>query len=213
VAQIARRSGPRHSASPSSRRSRQVPHNYFPPGITVHHRRRWKRFQRNCARQGCRADLRPDLRRGKSAAAGKRGSIPTPPTRLHQRPVCEAAATARKPRTASRCSRSETEFGRSGRSTSRTATRTIPAVTASARACHRPWRKLKADRDVGGRFPANVRRPAVTPAPKARRALQHPGHGIGGPGINIGALLGMPHHLDGPAARRGFTGLAQKNGP
>ena len=107
---------------------------------TVHHRDELDAVQRELREitgpHG--SDLRSDLRRGETPPPQARPVSRSAEACLHQRcSSAKAAAIVRQTPTAFRCSRSKPNSAASGRSISRTATRTFPASRAFARASSR----------------------------------------------------------------------------
>ncbi len=183
VAQIAhqvcgrRRQAPRHRLRRARRniRAKLLPGRRHGPSSP----RARRRAARTARDQGLTVLIYDQTCAAEKRRRRKRGLYPDPPKRVvHQSSAsAKAAATARRTPIASRCSRSKPNSAASARSTSRTATRTFPASTASARAsspcmaasCGRPIAPRPIRRRLFADLPA-----AATPALDG--ALQHPRH-------------------------------------
>jgi indolepyruvate ferredoxin oxidoreductase len=129
VAQIAHQvwaEGVKRLAIVSDDPSKYPPSGYFPTGATVHHRREMDQLQRELREtKGLTVLIYDQTCAAEKRRRRKRGLYPDPPS------SAKAAATARWPPTASRCSRSTPNSAASGRSTSPTATRIFPVSRAS----------------------------------------------------------------------------------
>src|SRR5215471_18776510 len=141
----------------------------------------------------------------KSAAAASTGSIPIRPSASSSMiSFAKAAATARRPRTASRCSRSIPSSAASARSTKGFCPSFVTVHGGKLKA-------IESSAVDSGQLFADLPLPTL---PKLDAPYNILVTGIGGTGvITIGALLGMAAHLDGRGCSSlDFTGLAQKNG-
>ena len=196
----------------------KYPANYFPPGATVHHRRELDAVQRELREvkgltvliydQTCAAEKRRRRKRGAVSGSGRSASSSTSAS-------AKAAAIARRPRTASRCSRWRPSSAASARIDQSNCNKDFSCIEGfcpSFVTVH-GGKLRKADRtaaDPSALF-ADLPLPAAPALDGAYNILVT---GIGGTGvITIGALLGMAAHVEGKGCSTlDFTGLSQKNG-
>jgi indolepyruvate ferredoxin oxidoreductase len=191
--------------------------NYFPHGVTIHHRREMDALQRELREtKGLTVLIYDQTCAAEKRRRRKRGLYPDPPKRVFINDlVCEGCGDCSQASNCVSVQPLDTEFGRKRQIDQSNCNKDYSCVEGfcpSFVTVHGgTLKRIKTSAVDSGQLFADL------PLPPAR-ALDGPYNilvtGIGGTGvITIGALLGMAAHLDGRGCSAlDFTGLAQKNG-
>jgi indolepyruvate ferredoxin oxidoreductase len=195
----------------------KYPSNYFPSGVTVHHRRELDAVQRELREvKGLTVLIYDQTCAAEKRRRRKRGLYPDPPKRIFiNERVCEGCGDCSVVSNCVSVQPLETELGRKRRIDQSNCNKDFSCIEGfcpSFVTVHGGALR-KADRaaaDPSALF-ADLPTPATPAFDGAYNILVT---GIGGTGvITIGALLGMAAHVDGKACSTlDFTGLSQKNG-
>jgi len=195
----------------------KYPKNYFPAGVTVHHRREMDQVQRQLRDiKGLTALIYDQTCAAEKRRRRKRGLYPDPPKRVFINDlVCEGCGDCSQTSNCVSVQPLETEFGRKRQIDQSNCNKDYSCVDGfcpSFVTVHggKPKRLENTAVDSGQLF-ADLPLPTLPQLDVPYNILVT---GIGGTGvITIGALLGMAAHLDGRGCSAlDFTGLAQKNG-
>jgi indolepyruvate ferredoxin oxidoreductase len=191
--------------------------NYFPQGVTIHHRREMDALQRELREtKGLTVLIYDQTCAAEKRRRRKRGLYPDPPKRVFiNELVCEGCGDCSQASNCVSVQPLDTEFGRKRQIDQSNCNKDYSCVEGfcpSFVTVHGgTLKRIKTSAVDSGQLFADL------PLPPAR-ALDSPYNilvtGIGGTGvITIGALVGMAAHLDGRGCSAlDFTGLAQKNG-
>jgi indolepyruvate ferredoxin oxidoreductase len=195
----------------------KYPSNYFPAGVTVHHRREMDQLQRELRdTQGLTALIYDQTCAAEKRRRRKRGLYPDPPKRVFiNELVCEGCGDCSQTSNCVSVQPLETEFGRKRQIDQSNCNKDYSCVDGfcpSFVTVHGgKLKRIETSAVDSGQLFADLPLPA---APELEAPYNILVTGIGGTGvITIGALLGMAAHLDGRGCSAlDFTGLAQKNG-
>ena len=198
----------------------KYPLDAFPRGVTVHHRDKLDRVQRELREwRGVSAILYDQICAAEARRLRKRGAFPDPNLRImiNER-VCEGCGDCNVQSNCISIEPVETTFGRKRRVNQSSCNKDYSCLggycPSFVSVIGGRLRKLDPPAaDTGGDAPfANLPMPA---APDLSRPYNILVTGIGGTGVvTVGALLGMAAHLEGKGVSAlDVTGLAQKNGP
>jgi indolepyruvate ferredoxin oxidoreductase len=191
--------------------------NYFPQGVTIHHRREMDALQRELREiKGLTVLIYDQTCAAEKRRRRKRGLYPDPPKRVFINDlVCEGCGDCSQASNCVSVQPLDTEFGRKRQIDQSNCNKDYSCVEGfcpSFVTVHGgTLKRVKTSAVDSGQLFADLPLPAPC-------ALEGPYNilvtGIGGTGvITIGALLGMAAHLDGKGCSAlDFTGLAQKNG-
>src|SRR5215467_13205649 len=195
----------------------KYPRNYFPPGVTVHHRREMDQVQRELREvQGLSVLIYDQTCAAEKRRRRKRGLYPDPPKRVFINDlVCEGCGDCSQTSNCVSVQPLDTEFGRKRQIDQSNCNKDYSCVDGfcpSFVTVHGgKLKRLENTAVDSGQLFADLPLPAAPGLDKPYNILVT---GIGGTGvITVGALLGMAAHVDGKGCSSlDFTGLAQKNG-
>ncbi len=195
----------------------KYPKDYFPQGVTIHHRRELDQVQRELREiKGLTALIYDQTCAAEKRRRRKRGLYPDPPKRVFINDlVCEGCGDCSQTSNCVSVQPLDTEFGRKRQIDQSNCNKDYSCVegfcpsfvTVHGGALKRAQTSAIDSSQLFADLPLPARQELDTPY----NILVT---GIGGTGvITIGALLGMAAHLDGRGCSAlDFTGLAQKNG-
>src|SRR6516165_3363902 len=195
----------------------KYPRNYFPPGVTVHHRREMDQVQRELRdTKGLTALIYDQTCAAEKRRRRKRGLYPDPPKRVFINDlVCEGCGDCSQTSNCVSVQPLDTEFGRKRQIDQSNCNKDFSCVEGfcpSFVTVHGgTLKRIRNSAVDSGQLFADLPHPD---SPRLDTPYNILVTGIGGTGvITIGALLGMAAHVDGRGCSAlDFTGLAQKNG-